>query len=191
MKALTALAFLAAAACWAAPASAADNKVFRMVASSATCLPGAWGRVTVAPRGSVEDMHVEVGGLPANGNFDFFIIQVPKLPFGLSWYMGDIETDSKGFGVGDFVGRFSIETFNVAPGAAVAPHIHATDAATNPPTAPVHMFHLGLWFDSPAAALAAGCPGTATPFNGDHTAGVQVLNTSQFADKFGPLRLVK
>jgi hypothetical protein len=77
MKASTALAFLAAAAVWTAPASAADNKLFRMVASSPTCLPGAWGRVTVAPRGGVENMHVEVGGLPANGNFDFFIIQVP------------------------------------------------------------------------------------------------------------------
>jgi hypothetical protein len=27
-----------------------------------------------------------------------------------------------------------------------------------------------------------------TPFNGDHTAGVQVLNTSNFPDLAGPLR---
>jgi hypothetical protein len=192
MKFSTVLMLLAgAAALWSAPATAADNKVFRMVPSSASCLGGATGRVTVSPRGAVENMHVEVTGLPANSNFDFFVIQVPRAPFGLSWYMGDIETDSKGVGVGDFVGRFSIETFNVAPGAVVAPHIHAADAATNPATAPVHMFHLGLWFDSTAAAIAAGCLGTPTPFNGDHTAGVQVLNTSTFADTNGPLRRVQ
>jgi hypothetical protein len=36
--------------------------------------------------------------------------------------------------------------------------------------------------------VAAGCPGATTPFNGDHTAGVQVLNTSNFPDDQGPLR---
>jgi hypothetical protein len=192
MKFFTAFTFLAAtAALWSGPAAAVDNKIFRMVASSPSCAAGATGRVTVSPQGGVENMHVEVTGLPADTEFDLFIIQVPRAPFGLSWYQGDISTDSKGVGVGDFAGRFSIETFTVAPGAAPAPKIHAADAATNPATPPVHMFHLGLWFASPADALAAGCPGTVTPFNGDHTAGVQVLNTGQFADKNGPLRAVK
>jgi hypothetical protein len=50
------------------------------------------------------------------------------------------------------------------------------------------MYHLGLWFDSPADALAAGCPATVTPFNGQHNAGIQVLNTSTFMDDHGPLR---
>jgi hypothetical protein len=57
-----------------------------------------------------------------------------------------------------------------------------------PATAPVHTYHLGLWFNSPADAVAAGCPGATTPFNGDHTAGVQVLNTSNFPNDQGPLR---
>jgi len=34
----------------------------------------------------------------------------------------------------------------------------------------------------------AGCPGTVTPFNGTHDAGVQVLNTSNFSNRNGPLR---
>ena len=45
------------------------------------------------------------------------------------------------------------------------------DAATNPQFAPVHQFHLGLWFDSANAARAAGCTGeelVRTPFNGEH-----------------------
>jgi len=52
------------------------------------------------------------------------------------------------------------------------------------------MYHLGLWFGSPQAAQAAGCPGNVTPFNGEHNAGIQVLNTSNFPDDFGPLRQV-
>ena len=50
------------------------------------------------------------------------------------------------------------------------------------------MYHLGLWFDSPMAAQNATCPATVTPFNGEHNAGIQVLNTSNFADDHGPLR---
>jgi len=36
--------------------------------------------------------------------------------------------------------------------------------------------------------MSAGCPATVTPFNGQHNAGIQVLNTSNFADDHGPLR---
>ncbi len=58
----------------------------------------------------------------------------------------------------------------------------------NPAFNPIQMYHLGLWFDSFQAASAAGCPATMTPFNGQHNAGIQVLNTSNFADDHGPLR---
>jgi len=108
----------------------------------------------------------------------------------MSWYQGDIETDSTGRGVGDFIGRFSLETFIVAPGVGAAPVVHAVDANMNPATAPVHTFHLGLWFGSPAAAAAAGCPATVTPFNGEHRAGIQALSTRSFPDLNGPLRRI-
>jgi hypothetical protein len=108
----------------------------------------------------------------------------------MSWYQGDVETDSTGAGSTRFLGRFSNETFIVAPGAASAPAPHASDAQQNPPTGPIHTYHVGLWFNSPVDAAAAGCPGTTTPFNGDHTAGVQVLNTSNFPDLAGPLQKV-
>ena len=151
------------------PMAAQNNNVFGMVRSSgavsAGCLQTASGRVTISPRGPVENMHVEVIGLPPNTEFDLFVIQLPNAPFGLSWYQGDIETDSTGRGVGDFVGRFSIETFIVAPGSGPAPVVHPVDASSNPATAQVHTLHLGLWFGSAAAAVAAGCPSTVTPFN--------------------------
>jgi hypothetical protein len=174
-----------------------ENEIeFKMVRSAAAtnagCLPDASASVEVESLGPVEKMRVRVNGLPPNTEFDFFVIQVPNTPFGLSWYQGDIETNEHGKGTGRFIGRFNIETFIVAPGSAPAPVVHDQppfpDANSNPATAPVHTFHLGLWFNSPADAAAAGCPSTVTPFNGDHTAGIQVLSTRNFADDQGPLR---
>jgi hypothetical protein len=188
---------VAAAAFSASPTATAAgaSKQFPLKVSpgAATCLPQAKGRVTVSSIGPVENLHVEVSGLKPNSDYDLFLIQVPNAPFGLSWYQGDVETDANGVGVGDFVGRFSVETFIVAPGPAAVPKpVHPKDAPTgaqNPaiPT-PIHTFHLGLWFNSAQDALDSGCPGNVTPFNGDHTAGVQVLNTADYPDTQGPLR---
>ena len=179
----------------ATPAAAAKNLRFKMQVSpgAADCLPNAKGRVTVNHLGAVETLHVEVNGLEPNTEYDLFIIQVPNAPFGLSWYQGDIETNNNGRGIGEFIGRFSIETFIVAPGPATVPKpVHEKDAAEgtqNPAIAdPIHTYHLGLWFNSPVDAGAIGCPDNTTPFNGDHTAGIQVLNTGGFPDDEGPLR---
>jgi hypothetical protein len=139
-------------------------------------------------------MDVAVQGLPPKTEFDFFVIQVPKSPFGVAWYQGDIETDKNGRGHQAFFGRFSIETFAVATSSAAAPVVFDgpfPDASLNPPFTPIQMYHLGLWFGSPDAAQAAGCPATLTPFNGEHNAGIQVLNTSNFADDQGPLRSLR
>ena len=179
----------------ARPALAQNNITFSMVRSStavtAGCLLNAKGRVTIHSLGPVETMHVVVTGLPSNTDFDFFVIQVPDKPFGMAWYQGDIQTDQLGTGVGNFVGRFSIETFIVAPGTAPAPntfpHPPFPDATSNPATNPIQMYHLGLWFNRPSDAAAAGCPNTETPFNGTHTAGVQALSTRNFPQLKGPL----
>jgi hypothetical protein len=187
----------AAAGTLAARGGANHNQIeFNLVRSGAVtgagCLPHARGHVTINSSGPVETMRVSVDGLPPSTDFDFFVIQVPNGPFGLSWYQGDIETDGNGHGEGTFVGRFSIETFIVATGTAAAPVVHSSppfpDANSNPATAPVHTFHLGLWFNSPHDAAGAGCPGATTPFNGDHTAGIQALSTRNFPDDQGPLR---
>lgn len=184
---------LASGLAFAAPSisDAADSTIFNMVRSGvlpAGCVPNARGRVTLNALGPVESMHVEVFGLPANTGFDFFLIQKPTAKFGLAWYQGDLTTNSAGNGVIDVVGRFSRETFIVAPGAEPAPKVFPDDATINPATPPVQIYHLGIWFDSPAAAGTAGCPTTTTQFNGTHNAGVQVLNTSNFLDLNGPLR---
>ena len=195
--ATSALAALLFAATAAMPAHAADKTVkFGMVrspalAASPSCAPNAKATVKITPNGATETMVVNVSGLPANTDFDFFVIQQPGAPFGMAWYQGDIETDASGNGSAKFIGRFSNETFIVAPGAASAPQTQPGDASSNPQTGPIQTYHLGLWFNAAADAVAAGCPGAVTPFNGEHDAGVQVLNTSNFANLEGPLLKVK
>ena len=162
-------------------------------AEAAGCLEGATGAVRILELGFAERLDVAVAGLPPDTEFDLFVIQVPDAPFGLAWYQGDLETDRNGKARRSFVGRFSAETFIVGrPPAQPAPVVHDDgpfpDASANPPVPdPVHTAHLGLWFNAPADAAAAGCGNGATPFNGDHTAGAQVLSTTGFADAAGPL----
>jgi hypothetical protein len=160
-----------------------------------SCLPNAVALVVDHSFGEFENLEVVVTGLPKNTDFDLFSIEVPNAPFGLSWYIGDIETDSTGGGVGNFVGRFNIETFVISPGvpSSPPPNVFPSPPAVVPEatagvkTNPVQLYHLGLWFNSADDAAKAGCPATHTPFNGEHNAGIQVLNTDGFADAKGPL----
>lgn len=196
---LAASAALATTASNAAPAAQPAAKpafAFNMVRSTGTpdvCLPHARARVRIDELEGAEQMRVRVHGLVPDTEYDLFVIQVPDLPFGMSWYQGDIETDKYGDGEGTFIGRFNEETFSVAPNVAPAPVVHSSpiaDASANPQTAPVHQYHLGLWFNSPKDAAAAGCNPATTPFNGEHNAGVQILSTHNFPADFGPLRHV-
>ena len=208
-----ALAALALASLASTPALAGGNDndenefKFDLVRSPAlnaspNFVPNAHGRVKIESVGPVEIMDVKVEGLPPNTDFDFFVIQIPHAPFGLAWYQGDIETNRHGVGHGRFIGRFNIETFIVSqpPGNVPSPIVFDNmppngfpDGTPGPETEPIHTYHLGLWFNSPQDAQKAGGPNTVTRFNGEHNAGVQVLNTqtADFPDDFGPLRHVK
>jgi hypothetical protein len=178
----------------ASAAPAADPSIsFTMVrsgvaAASPYCLPYAAATVKVVSHGQNETMTLRATGLPPNTAFDLFVTQLPNAPFGLSWYQSDLQSDLYGIATVTVIGRFNVETFAVAPGAGPAPVEHPDkDADSNPAFAPIHTFHLGFWFNSPADAVKAGCPGAVTPFNGDHTAGVQAMSTRNFGDLKGPL----
>ena len=192
--AVAAVAVLGVGAVATAQADAADNGIsFAMVrsgvAAAANCLPAAAATVRVVTHGQNETMTLRASGLPANTGFDLFITQVPNAPFGVSWYQSDLQSGSDGTASVTVIGRFNVETFAVAPNTAPAPVVHpGQDAASNPAFAPIHTFHVGFWFNSPADAVKAGCPGTVTPFNGEHNAGVQAMSTRNFADLNGPLR---
>jgi hypothetical protein len=156
-------------------AAANDSTKFEMrkSAGAVSCLdPKAFGRVSISDLGPVQNMHVEVFNLPANADFALFVINTPNAPFTPAWYQGDLTTNALGNGVVDVTGIFSDETFILNPGS---------------PAVPVELHHLGLWFADPTQAENAGCPATVTPFDGDHNAGIQVLNTSNFAAGNGPL----
>jgi hypothetical protein len=178
----------------AAQAKGSNFRIVRPVAAPEGCLEGARGGVEIRSLGPAEVMTVSVKGLPPNTKFNLFIMQLPKEPIGIALYEGDIETNARGHGKGRFIGRFSEETFAIAPDSGPAPVIHGDgsypDASTNPAFAPVHTYHLGLFFDSPEAARRAGCPDTVTPFNGEHRAGIKALSTRNFPDDRGPLREV-
>ncbi len=154
-----------------AVAAPGDNTTFSMVrAAGATCLSNkARGRVTISDLGSVQNMHVEVSGLTPNNDFTLFITQHSTRPFGLSWYQGEISTDKKGNGVGDFTGIFGPETFILS------------DTA-------VQMSHVAMWFADPQDAANAGCSAITTRFDGDGVAGILVLSTENFPDDKGPLQ---
>ena len=175
-------------------ANAADRSItFTMVRSgaavNANCLATAAATVRVVSHNQNETMTLNASGLPPNTGFDLFITQLPNAPFGVSWYQSDLQSRGDGTASVTVIGRFNIETFAVAPGVGAAPQEHpGTDASSNPAFAPVHTFHVGFWFNSPNDAVKAGCPATVTPFNGEHTAGVQAMSTRNFPDLQGPLR---
>ena len=174
---------------------ASSSKTFSMVRSSAAeganCLPYAKATVKITPIEGAERMEVDVSGLPADTEFDFFVIQVPDAPFGMSWYQGDIQTNDRGRGHGKFIGRFNIETFSVAPGVQPAPVVHDSpikDASRTRPLPPCTSTTSGSGSTRRPTLTAAGCPDAVTPFNGEHNAGVQVLSTKQFPIDAGPLK---
>src|SRR5215469_7734815 len=106
----------------AAPNVSRANDTFsfplRVSSGAQSCLPEANGLVTLNSLGIVEEMHIQVNFLPKNTDFAVFVIQQPTAPFGLSWYEGDLLTDSGGSGVTDLIGRFQIGTFIVGSGMA-------------------------------------------------------------------------
>ena len=102
------------------PVKTADFDM-QVSAGAKACLPNASAEVHIKSRGPVEVMTIDAAGLPPKTDFDLFVTQVPKAPFGVAWYQGDLETNHEGKAHGRFIGRFSIETFAVAPGSAPAP----------------------------------------------------------------------
>jgi hypothetical protein len=105
---------------------AADRITFEMVPSEAAeeSLADVRAVVRVRSLGPVERMTVLVEGLPPRTELDLFVTQLPNSPFGLSWYQGDLETNSRGTRRGVFIGGFNVETFIVAPGVGPAPVVH-------------------------------------------------------------------
>ena len=184
----------------ASGSEASTTTTFQMARSAAAvnsgCLTHAEAHVRVEQRQDNERMKVFVSGLPANTQFDLFIIQLPDAPFGVSWYQSDLHTNKHGNGNVEVQGRFNKETFSLSQGGPTNgsdPTQGLTGPAvkdTNVKFRPTSQFHVGLWFNSPEDAANAGCPGTVTPFNGEQHAGVQILSTRNYPADHGPLEAI-
>ena len=160
------------------------------------CLPDAKAFVRVEQRGTTELMTIYAQGLPANTDFDLFIIQQPDAPFGVAWYQSDLHTTNHGQGNVRVQGRFNRETFSLSQGGP-ANGSDPTQGVTGPAVKdtnvvfrPTSQFHIGLWFNSAEDAANAGCPGNVTPFNGEQHAGTQILSTRNFPADHGPLEAI-
>ena len=181
----------------ATAAFAVDTTSFKMVRSQTAvandCLEGARAHVDVTTTPTDQQiMDVTLANAPKNTEFEVFITQQANAPFGVSWYQADFDTNDNGFGEVRARGIFSEELFAFAPGSVRAPQVDDADAETNPAFAPVHTYHVGLWFGSPEEAAAAGCPDNPTQFDGGgHVAGVQAFSTRNFGALHGPLRQIQ
>src|SRR5215204_6126347 len=189
---LVILALVVAALAAAAAFAVGSTTPFKMVRSQAAvdndCLEGAKANVDVRTTPTDNQiMDVTVNHAPKNTEFELFVTQQPNKPFGISWYQSDFETNNQRNGEVRARGIFSEELFAVAPGSVDAPQVDDLDAKKNPEFKPVHTFHLGLWFGSPEEAKDAGCSDTVTPFDGDHSAGIQAFSTRNFPKLEGPL----
>jgi hypothetical protein len=158
------------------------------------CIPNATGVVTITRAAHNDVMQVVVRGLPPNTEFDLFVLQLPDSPFGVAWYQSDLETGPAGAGTVTVVGVFNKETFSISqggPSTGTATGAATAVTSTNVVFQPTSQYHLGLWFNSPNDAAAAGCPNTVTPFNGEQNAGNQALSTRNFPAGLGPLAAIR
>ena len=130
------------------------------------------GRITLFPREEVQgvdQIRVEVEGLPAHTAFTIFLAELNTVPFGSLQYIADVSTDSAGRG--SVTARlvvqqaFALKTeLNPVP-----PPLFATPIS-------VDLNHMVLWFadssaDDPFTTAGAG------PFDSDRDSGVAVLRT--------------
>jgi hypothetical protein len=149
---------------------------------NASTTPTATATVT---RGSLNDtLKLTLTGFKPGLGFDLFTVQNSNQTasggpvtgftnFGMAWYQSDVHINSKGKGTVTIQTILLDQIFGFDPAASLAP---------------TNTFHLGFWFDNPQTPVPCGYPGTATPFNGEHTAGpVAFITRPDATTNLGPL----
>jgi len=124
-----------------------------------------------SPSSRVAERHH--GGLdlrmPANADFDLFVIQQPNKPFGVSWYQTDVTPTGTASATPTVRGVFRRRDVLRAPGGTTTfgPTISTTWACGS--TTPTSR---STWAASPTSRVTSR---SVTPFNGEQNAGIQVL----------------
>lgn len=143
--------------------------------------------VTVSvTRGRPDDVMTVTGDrfLP-NLSFDLFTVQRSNLlatgeidpnfkDFGMAWFQTALHADANG--------HFSTTVRSI-----IFDQIFGFDPDVK--LGPTHTFHVGIWFDNPADAVACGFDASKpTPFNGKHKAGpVAMISRPDATTNLGPL----
>ncbi len=179
-------------------AAQSGGRSFRMLRpenAPQDCLEDAIGDVAIRSFGPVEIMTVGIQGMPPNKTFNLFVTQLPREPYGIAWYQGDIRTNEDGNGVGYFVGRFNAETFAVAPdrwfGAGNSQRRSLPGCLREPAVRPDTHLPPDVVVRLAQGGHSIGCPGDVTQFNGKHRAGIKALSTFNFPNDSGPLRSIE
>jgi hypothetical protein len=158
-------------------------------AAFANCLNGtgkhAAASATVTRGAQNDTLNLTLTGFKPHLGFDMFTIERSNQTasggpvtgftnFGLAWYQSDIETNASGRASVTIKTILFDQIFGFDPDAALTPH---------------NTFHVGFWFDSVAEAQpCSGTTLTATPFNGEHTAGpVAFITRPNATTGLGPL----
>jgi hypothetical protein len=141
--------------------------------------------VTVGQGALTDDLTIIGSGIKPGLAFDLFTVQKSSLlsngtpdpnftNFGLAWYQTDLEANSKGQIFGTLHTILVNQIFGFDPDVSLAP---------------TNTFHVGFWFDDPAAVSVCGFTGS-TPFNGVHHAGpVAMISVPNASTNLGPLCL--
>jgi hypothetical protein len=130
----------------------------------AACFPHAKSTVTVdltTDAVGKDKFHIVASGLKPNTDFTVFLIEKAGAPFGAVEYIGDFTTDSYGKGANTF--RLIVEE---------------AFAFNNETQVRKELNSVGFWFADPKDD--DGCLGAASPvtqFDGDASAGVQMMNS--------------
>jgi hypothetical protein len=159
----------------AMPGNANDKEEieFHLVPSSpdiAACFPDLKAEVEIELETEAkgrDELELKVEGAPANQELTVFLLEMPGSPFGAAQYSGDVITDSQGRGRNEFE-LIVEEAF--------------ASTLVNGQRVRAELNHVGFWFADPAADDVCFGPGggAVTPFDGDGTASVQIMNSANF-----------
>src|SRR5688572_6137186 len=120
-----------------------ETQLLRAQGLSPTCAPRAFAQIRVKTQpiagNYAESLKVQIMKFAPFTKFRVFMTQLPNPPYGVSVYLGDVQTNDIGSTHRYFTGRFNKDVFIVAPGSGPAPTPHgAKDDSTNPAFDPIH-----------------------------------------------------
>ncbi len=147
-------------------------------------LKGAKGSALARRLGGVDELTIDVAGLPANARYAAFLTELPTAPFGAVEYVIDFHVDAKGKAT--VTAQTAVFDAFALTGQAAGGKLDATATTASRK----RLGHVVIWPTDPATTVpffaTHGLPAVTTPFGPDGTAGPAVLSTSNSATATSP-----